>query len=65
MKAIKRVHLTHMPFDHNGAHATGDICLLAYADGSVLGWFNEYEDDLFEDHPDCVEEWEEEEDYEE
>ena len=62
--AVRRVHLNKMPFDKwvNGqrnVHATGDSCLLIdTTDGHEFGWWNEYEDEPFTDAPDCVEEWE-------
>ncbi|MFR3950687.1 MAG: hypothetical protein ACLTY2_01400 [Coprococcus eutactus] len=60
-KCVKRMHLSKMPFDkfsdNDGfVHATGDECLLENGE-----WCVEYEDDEFEDAPDCEEIWEDDE----
>lgn len=58
---IKRVHLMGMPFDRfsNGqfVHATGDYIFTNMGFSGV-----EYEDYEIPDAPDCVVEWEEDED---
>lgn len=60
--AARRVHLSYMPFDKNGRHATGDSCLLVDTeDGMSLGWWDEYVGDEYVDSPDCIEEWEDDE----
>ena len=42
-----------MPLDYDGKHATGDCVKL-----STTGeWVTEYEDEEYEDAPDCVETW--------
>lgn len=60
-KVIKRIHLAKMPFDRwdgenfTHIHATGDLCV--FEDGSFE---LEYEDGLYSDAENCIEEWEEE-----
>lgn len=53
--AVAREHLKEMPLDYDGKHATGDCVKL-----STTGeWVTEYEGEEYEDAPNCVETWEE------